>query len=191
VPTGYILSKTDNYLERSDATTAYGYVIEKQQSFPDVRALNDTTTQLERASNALFDLAYEYLRTHSATNLNRATGGYDVPRFATVTVAKCDHPLWPAHMLDVAYDRWVDSYHADHIGEAMRITEVINTLDSSGAHSVQLRLASVDRPQKTIADVTWDFIKGFRKAAAHAGSRVPDGTYTSVVLRGGRIVGGS
>jgi hypothetical protein len=191
VPAGYTLNATSNYLERDTATTAYGYVVEKQHSFPDIKALNETTTQLERASNALFDAAYEYLRTHSAQVLDRTNASYDVPRFATVTVAKCDHPLWPGHMLDVAYDRWVDGYHVDHIGEKMRITEVTNMLDANGAHSVQLKLASVDRAQKTASDETWDWIKGFRKAAAHTGSRVPDGTYTSVVVRGGQIVGGS
>ncbi|MEN6301356.1 MAG: carbohydrate binding domain-containing protein, partial [Armatimonadia bacterium] len=69
-PTGYTLSTTDNYLKRDDAETALGR-IDRIQNWADVNAYSSAISHRQFAANQLFDRAYEWLSTHSATNTAR------------------------------------------------------------------------------------------------------------------------
>lgn len=69
-PTGYTLSTTDNYLKRDAAETELGR-IDRIQNWADVNAYSSAISHRQFASNQLFDRAYEWLSTHSATNTAR------------------------------------------------------------------------------------------------------------------------
>lgn len=190
VPSGYTLDKDNNYLERTDASTAYDAVIETHKTFSDVIALNASETQQQRASNMLFDLAYEHLRKHSCTDLDRTSGSYDVPRFANVTVAKCMRPLWPGHTVHCLYDKWIDGYHADHLDENMWINSRTQNLNAEGEYTETLELASIDRSQKTDGEWVYGWIKDVKRSWTRRSIRVADGIYSSLIVKDGTIIGG-
>ena len=141
-PAGYTLSTTDNYL-RCDATeTAYGR-IEVSQAWSDMVAKGTDDTQKQKAADALFDRALEFLQQHAAP-----IESYEAD------VIKLSRPLLPGYRVRVVYDEFVDGYHAVAVDDVLWVTETATEIDASGIHVTGLQLATIDRYQQTSSNMS-------------------------------------
>lgn len=142
-PSGYVLSKADNYLERS---AAVGTLIEKLLEFTDVVPTDSSQSVLGYSSNTIFDRAYEWLVRHSATDATRVTG--DMPRAYDLEITKVERPIYPGHAIQVVYYRAVDDVPVISINQYLWILSVIQRVDSNGALTVALEVSTIDEPIK-------------------------------------------
>jgi hypothetical protein len=143
-PTGYVLSTTGNYIERTATTTALGTRVEVAKSWTDiVQQTGDTTAAAQNAANILMIQAVNWLETHSCTSLDRLTG--DVPRFFELSITKCETMIYPGYQIRVRHHRFVDGYHAVSIDRDLWITAATWRVDRSGVQTVGLEVATVPR----------------------------------------------
>jgi hypothetical protein len=136
-PTGYTLDKTYNYLSCDATEAAYGR-IEVSQAWSDIVAKGTDDTQKQKAADALFDRALEFLQKHAAPILS-----YEAD------VLKISRPLLPGYKVRVVYDEFVDGYHAVAVDALLWVTETATEIDASGIHVTGLQLATIDRYQQT------------------------------------------
>ncbi len=143
-PTGYVLSTSGNYVERTATETALGTRVELAKSWPDIVAqTDDNTAAAQSASNILMIQAVNWLETHSCTSLDRLTG--DVPRFFELSLAKCNTMIYPGYQIRVRHHRFTDGYHAVSIDRDLWITAATWRVDRSGVQTVGLEVATVPR----------------------------------------------
>jgi hypothetical protein len=142
IPTGYVLDKTNNYLERTAAVAVLG-VIETAQQWGDILPADKSETQAQYAANALMWQAWQYLETHSATDTDRVYG--DVPRFYRATVVKAERMVLPGYMLRLSYHQYREGAHAIAIERDCWITAVSQQVTDAGIHLIGLELATVPR----------------------------------------------
>jgi len=142
IPAGYVLDRTNNYLERTAAVAALG-VVETAQQWADIVPADQSATQAQYAANALMWQAWNYLETHSATDTDRVYG--DIPRFYRASVVKVERDVLPGYTLRLSYHRFRDGVHAINIERDCWITAVTQSVSDAGAHVVGLELATVPR----------------------------------------------
>ncbi len=164
IPDGYTIDKIANYLKRDATETAIGR-IERAPPWADINAVNETDTQMEFASNALFDQAYEHLRKNSCTSTHRITG--DVPRVYACEVAECNHILLPGHLLRVVYRRMVGSFKALAIDASLWILGTTLRVDRNGARTVALTLATVDQQPMSDVEILTRQVRELKALRAH------------------------
>lgn len=141
-PAGYTLSTTDNYLKCDATETAYGR-IEVAQAWSDIVAKGNDDTQKQKAADALFDRALEFLQQHAAP-----IESYEAD------VIKLSRPLLPGYRVRVIYDEFVDNYHAVAVDDVLWVTETSTEIDASGIHVTGLQLATIDRYQQTSSNMS-------------------------------------
>lgn len=164
-PSGYVVSKADNYVQRTAAVTALG-VVETVRSWADiVEQSDDTTAAAQSAANTLLIQAVNWLSTHSCTSTARLTG--DAPRFYELGLTKCEQMVFPGHKLRVVHHNWVDGYHAVSIDRDLWITGATWRVGANGAETVALQVATVDRQAVNDAMATATSIRRLTAIAAH------------------------
>jgi len=165
-PTGYVLSTSGNYIERTATTTALGTRVEVAKSWPDIVAqTDDNTAAAQSASNILMIQAVNWLETHSCTSLDRLTG--DVPRFFELSLAKCNTMIYPGYQIRVRHHRFTDGYHAVSIDRDLWITAATWRVDRSGVQTVGLEVATVPRVAQNDALATATSIRRIIGIQAH------------------------
>lgn len=216
---GYTLDKTNNCLIR-DGAEATGPRIDNVQSFPDVNSIGMSKTAREEASNQLYDRAYEWLRTHSATVFDRADVAYDVPTAYRLRVLGLNQVLLPGYLLRVRYRERRGSYTVLDIDKDLWIIASTVRVDNNGIATTDLEVATIDRQFMSEAEwVAQELRKARYQRNRQAGQGghvsqtagipytitidggqvssigkirpVADGTYTSVYVRKGVIVDGT
>ena len=132
------------YLRNDAAEATYGQ-IERVLVYPDVGAhQNDSyTVHPTMAANALFDLAYEYLRRHCQP-----------AEFYSLEVVGRPAQVQPGDRMHVVYQEWVDGYAVVDIntyetGEPLYVTGVSETVTGAGVLVVGVEVGTVDRYAET------------------------------------------
>lgn len=142
LPPGYVLNRTESYLERTAAVTALG-IIETAQQWPDIMPADQGATQAQYAANALMWQAWQYLETHSATDTDPVYG--DVPRFYRAQVVKAERMVLPGYLLRLSYRQYRDGLPLINIERDCWITAVTRTVSDNGVQLTGLELATVPR----------------------------------------------
>lgn len=143
-PDGYTVSTADNYVQHDAAYAALG-LIEIERYWPDISEHPDDVTLPESsAANILMFQTVNWLSTHTATSTDRLTG--DVPRFYTLSIAKCNQLVLPGYKLRVTHHRYINNYHAVAIDADLWITAATWRVGLNGAATVALDVATVPRP---------------------------------------------
>jgi hypothetical protein len=158
-PSGYVLNKASNYIERTAAVTALG-VIERYAKF-DTVAVQQDDSYLQHpalAADDLFDQAYEYLRTHS-----------DVERFYSLAVARAPVTLLPGQVIHVSYHEYRDGVQAIEVEDDLYVLTVRRKIDQSGAFVSGLTVATIDRQAATDASVIRDAIQSGQRSSGSSG----------------------
>jgi hypothetical protein len=132
-PSGYTLSKTDNYLLCDAAEASYGQ-IEHPLLAQDVVARDTTATQRQQAADALFDRALEYLAQHATPLTTYA-----------VEVVMASTTIQPGALMRLVYDEWVDGYHALAIDDLFWLTGVSRRIGPDGIRITGLEMATAAR----------------------------------------------
>lgn len=161
-PDGYVLNKTENYLERTASSTAYGR-IERRLDYPEIVRISGAENAF--AANALFDLAYAHLRKHSATNL--ALDGGDAPRTYNLQLLKCDRMLLPGYTLRLQYSRYVNGIRTMHIDDDYWILSSTIRADANGVRTVSVQCSNVDAATMTDDMLIAEMLRRQRAMAAH------------------------
>lgn len=192
-PAGYVLDKTTGWLVCTAAETALGR-IERILDYPEINALDTTPAQMAFAANQVFDRAYNYLRTHTATETDRAAAGYDVPRAYRLTVTKLNRPLLPGYRLRIVYRRVVGAYVAIDINQEVYVLSSTVQVDASGARTVALEVSTIYAPLVSEAEYVMRRLAAAQAARAHSIAEgglnnVDLGAPTQLAVRDGRIVG--
>jgi hypothetical protein len=152
-PTGYTLSKTLNYIEHAATVTAYGQSIANLQ-WPEIAPISNTDTDLENASNALFDTALEYLR-------DRTERAYPTYR---LTLAQCSRVLKPLQTIRVSY---LDPNAGLNIDATLNIIEATTEVDADGIRTTGVVVTAGERWPDTDARTVAQAIQGGRQYQAH------------------------
>ncbi len=218
-PSGYILDKTNNYLSRTAAQTALGQV-DRILNWADINAVNPSLAQRQFAANQLFDRAYAWLSTHSATDTDRESPDYDVPRAYRITCTKLNRLLLPGYTVRVQYTKRVGDYVVYNIDENMHILSITMAADENGVRTVSLEVSTVPWQIATEGEYLANELRQARYARARTvasqglndgasgmvyamgvrdgrivniGRQAPvvDGTYTTVTVTNGVITAGS
>jgi hypothetical protein len=191
-PPGYTLVKgapvpgqpwaTASYLQRASTLG----VIEGWARFQDVGMQQGDSYLVhpEMASNALFDRALEYLRTHGAPQ-----------EFYDLTVAQVPKIILPGSTIDVVYHEYVDGYHAVDIdtvadGEPLVILATTLEVDNSGAVTTALEVATIDRHAASDASVIAGSIRELRRIQGTTGGLSSHTTIHREVSGTAAITGG-
>lgn len=160
-PAGYTLSKAGNYIRHDAAETEYGR-IEQVVRWPEISLQQDDSYVLHPAyaANALFDTAYEWLRTHCI----------EVWSYS-LDVAKVAGTLAPGYTIDVVYHEWRDGYHAVDVdtladGVPLYVIGVTREIDGDGMRIVGLDLANIDRSLIDDAEVVAEIAQGLERTQA-------------------------
>jgi hypothetical protein len=140
VPTGYTLDRAANCLIRAAAESALGR-IDGLIEFPEVTTQGVGPDQKRFAANALFDRAYEWLRTHSATNTHRITG--DVPRAYALAITGCNRLILPGYLVRLAYRKVENGYVALDVNALLWVLGATERISTAGSETVGLDVATV------------------------------------------------
>ena len=152
-PTGYTLSKVLNYIEHGASVTAYGQAIAALQ-WPDIAPISNTDTDLENASNALFDTALEYLR-------DRTERAYPTYR---LTLAQCSLVLKPLQTIRVSY---FDPTNGLNIDATLNILEATTEVDADGIRTTGLVVTAGEQWPDSDARTVAQAIQGGKQYQAH------------------------
>lgn len=165
VPTGYTLDRAANCLIRPAAESALGR-IDAVIEFPEVTTQGVGPDQKRFAANALFDRAYEWLKTHTATNTHRITG--DVPRAYTLTLTGCNRLILPGYLVRMVYRKVENGYVALDINALLWVLASTERVSSAGTETVALDVATVSvRPLTTDGERLARQIQQARAMRAH------------------------
>lgn len=129
-PAGYTLSATDNYIKRDAAETTYGR-IERYLSYKDIGPIYNTESDIERASNALFDATLAQLQKES----------YPYRRYR-LSVTKLEKILYPGSVVRVVYRRVRDGETYLDLDEDLYVLEATRRIDKDGVETVALDVAT-------------------------------------------------
>lgn len=129
-PAGYVLSKTENYLER---TSAYGR-IDAPANYPDIVPESVFNQASIYAANTLFDRAYEELR-----RVSEIQTAYEATAIPSV------YQLWPGQTIEVQYDEWYGNYHAIGVDAELWVLAMKRQVSPDGIRTVAMTVATVDR----------------------------------------------
>lgn len=159
-PAGYVLSTGSNYLERTAAETDYGFA-ERHQSFNDVSPVvpdtdPDYAAAVVSASDTLYDLAYEYLRTHS----------YPQEAFK-IEVTKLDRLILPGETIRVIYTGYVDGYRWINVNRDFVVLESTTEITSGGIHTPSLTVATIDRWPVSDLELLVALVRQVQQGGAH------------------------
>lgn len=145
-PDGYVLDRTNGYVERSAAVAAIG-VIECSQQWDDIvpMAGNIANDQARtQAANQLVMQAVTYLEQHSCTDVNPETG--DVPKFYRLRIAGARRDIKAGYTITVRYSHWRDGVRAWAIDGELWVTSVEREVQADGTTVVVgLDVATVPR----------------------------------------------
>jgi hypothetical protein len=159
-PAGYVLDTVNNYIERTDAETDYGFA-ERHVSFNDITpSVPDTdpdyATAVISASDTLYDVAYNYLRTHS----------YPQESYK-LTVTKLDRLILPGETIRVKYNGWVDGYQWVDINTDLLVLEATTEITDAGIHVPSLTVATIDRWPVNDLELLVALVRQVQQAQAH------------------------
>lgn len=129
-PAGYLLSTTENYLER---TSDYGR-IDAPANYPDIVAESIFDLAAVYAANSLFDRTYEELR-----RVSELQTAYEA------TVIPSVYQLWPGHTIRVDYDEWAGSYHVISAHDDLWVLGVKRQVSPDGIRTLAMTVATIDR----------------------------------------------
>lgn len=132
-PAGYTLDLVNNYLKFDAGETAYGR-IERVVDFKDIGPLTNTTADVVSAANALLENSYQYLRLYGTAH-----------KFYKIELASLNQLLEPGTMLRVVYRQLMDGAVVHDIDEDLIILTVKQGLDSTGLHTTQVEVSTIDR----------------------------------------------
>ncbi len=149
-PDGWVLSKTGNYLERSQSVAAYG-VVEKRLDCSDLTNVSGDTDGDVHGSNMVFDRAYQWLKRHSATRLG--LDDTDAPLRVRVRLVKCDREVLPGFTVRIQFDGFVEGGRFLHLDHDMWVLEARTVADGEGVRTVELDCSTVDLQETT--EATW------------------------------------
>ena len=157
-PTGYTFSRGGNYLQHNAGAGALG-LIEAWVRFTDVsmQQSDSYTEHPVMTSNALFDRALEYLRTHG-----------EAQRFYDLSVVQFPKLLRPGETIDVVYHDYVDGYHAVDIdtvalGTPLHILAPTIRITPEGVGTIALEVATIDRPAQSDASVLANTVRDVQR----------------------------
>lgn len=140
-PTGYVLSASGSYIERSAGVAEYGR-IDRVETFSDIVPVDISTTAQVNAANTLFDRGLQRLMRQSQLQY-----AYDL------TVIPSREPIYPGQTVRVQYDEWVDGYHAVQIDDDLVVLETQQEIGENGIMVSALVVATVDAWPASDADV--------------------------------------
>jgi hypothetical protein len=123
-PAGYVLSTELGYIEHSATAASYGLSIAYVQ-WPDIAPLSNTDADLLAASNALYDVALEYLR-------DRTERSQPIYR---LTLAQCSKLLRPLQTIRVSY---LDPQRGINVDQTLNVLEATITVDAAGARTTSV-----------------------------------------------------
>lgn len=132
-PAGYTLDTVNNYLESDAGASAYGR-IEQAIDFKGAGPLSNTTIDIQAAANALLWNAYQYLRLYGS-----------IPHFYKIGLISVKQLLEPGTLLRVVYRQIIDGTVVYDLDDDLIILSTRRTLDSSGLHTTQVQVATIDR----------------------------------------------
>jgi len=130
VPAGYVLSTTENYLER---TSEYGR-IDAPANYPDIVAESIFDLAAVYAANSLFDRTYEELR-----RVSELQTAYEA------TAIPSQYQLWPGHTIQIDYDEWAGSFHSIDVHDVLWVLGVKRQVSPDGIYTVAMTVATIDR----------------------------------------------
>lgn len=127
---GYSLDTANNYIENDTATATYG-LDEIALEFKDVGPVSNSDADVQAASNALYDAAYEWLRRYSQRG-----------EFYELALAECDTVLRPMQSIRVSYR---DERQNIDIDTDLNILGATLRIDAEGLRTTRLTVGSLDR----------------------------------------------
>ena len=131
-PSGFTLSKTDNYLINDTAAAAYGR-IERQVDFREIGPIENTTPDIQAAANMLFDAALEELKRRSS-ELEQAT--------YTLQLEGCSQLLRPMQSILLDYN---DLDAGMVVKAPLNILEATWEIDAQEIKTTNLVVSNFDR----------------------------------------------
>lgn len=169
-PSGYVLNAAQNYIERTDAETAYGFAA-RHQSFNDIApSVPDTdpnyAAAVVSASDTLYDAAFNYLRTNS----------YPQETYK-LSITKLDRLIQPGETIRVIYSGWanqtnevtgeVTGYKWVDIDADLIVLESTTEITNGGIHMPSLTVATIDRWPVSDLELLVAMAKQVASAQAH------------------------
>lgn len=145
-PAGFVLNKSENYIESTAASATYGR-IEQQVDFREIGPIENTTADIQAAANMLFDAALEELKRRS-TELELAT--------YTISLDQCSTLLRPMQSIFVDYS---DPDSGLTVRQTLNILEATWSVDESGVQTTGLVVSSADRWPASDASTVVDSIE--------------------------------
>lgn len=142
--TGYTLNKTANYLKKDSVEavvpTGYDRRIEITRFWPNVVSPNWASARDTNSSNALFDLAYEYLSRHWEPQTSY--------QFSVVKLVKLDAEVKVGQTIQLCYWQTVEGVPVWNLGIAsplhLWVLEVSQAIDDIGVRVVAMQVATID-----------------------------------------------
>ena len=121
------------YYLAHDATEASLGRVEAVRTWPEAGQMEADSAHAELAANALYQVAYEYLKRHIT------------PQYAyTLRVAHLEREVWPGETVRVTYRRHRDGERYIDIDGAMVVLGVEMVEDGAGVRTAALEIASTD-----------------------------------------------
>jgi len=121
------------YYLAHDATEASLGRVEAVRTWPEAGQMEADSAHAELAANALYQVAYEYLKRHIT------------PQYAyTLRVAHLEREVWPGETVRVTYKRHRDGERYIDIDGAMVVLGVEMVEDGAGVRTAALEIASTD-----------------------------------------------
>jgi len=153
-PAGYTLSTANNYLKNNAAENAYGR-IERVLDIKNFGPLSNTTADIQSASNALLQAAYQHLERYSTP-----FKAYRIELWA-------NSMLLPGTTLRVVYRSLAEGTVAWDLDDELVILSVEHALDETGLHTSQVEVSTIDRHPLSDTDVMISQARGGTAYAAH------------------------
>lgn len=186
-PTGYTLSKADNWLISDTAEAAYGR-IEARKQFDNIVSGQQDSHYVGpgMAANQLFDAALADLQRHEQPQ-----------HIYRLAVARCPAPIIVGQRLHVVYQKWLDGAKVIDINtypdSPLWVLGASCRIDELGAWTVDLEVSTTDRGPDSDASVMVGAIENVRGLQAGQGSGVASiiskQIADEVTIRGGTIDG--
>lgn len=138
--------RTHYYISDATSISAYGQV-ETRLNFKKIGPIGASSTQVQRAANALYDAAKAYLDRYK-----------DPLTTYGVRLRNVYSTIQPGDKIHLRYQGWIrrgddTRYEYSDIDALVWVMSVGEVVEDTGAHSVELELATVDRYAEGAVDI--------------------------------------
>lgn len=166
-------SRTVYYITDATSVSTYG-TIQKRMQFKNITQVGDSDTQRQRAANALFDAAYEWLQRYKNPYVSYR-----------VTVRNVNANVEVGDKINFRYSGWLvrptgggnyERYQWADIDGLFWIMSATETVNQSGV-SLNLELASTDRHAKDAASMIVDTMDKLETERQHVSANTGDFLY--------------